>query len=158
MYYGTGDYYVGDPGIFGSIGRAIGGAVTGFVGGGPLGGIRGAIGGLTRKKQQVPPPMTRFAPRPTMMIPGPSVFTRAAQAAIPGGKTGYEVYGRKRKRMNYTNAKALRRANRRRDGFIKIARQSLKGTGYKIVSSASRSGARRVSIRESGAGGVTVGR
>jgi len=49
MYYAQGDYYVGDPGIFGSlfrgVTRTIGGAIGGFLKGGPIGAIGGAIGG-----------------------------------------------------------------------------------------------------------------
>lgn len=61
---------------------------------------------------------------------------------------------KKRRRMNVTNDKALRRAVRRTDGFVKLAKRALRGTGYTVVSKSSR--ARRVNVRESGAGSVTV--
>lgn len=59
---------------------------------------------------------------------------------MPGGKTGYvvEPSGRKRRRINPANPKALRRAIRRQDGFVKLARRALKGSGYTIVTRGSR--------------------
>ena len=39
--------------------------------------------------------------------------------------------------MNVGNAKALRRAIRRTDGFVRLSRSALKNTGYKIVSKSS---------------------
>jgi hypothetical protein len=61
---------------------------------------------------------------------------------------------RKRRRMNVTNPKALRRAIRRQTGFVKLARRALKGTGYTIVSRGSRRP--RTVVKESGPGSVTV--
>lgn len=51
------------------------------------------------------------------------------QRVLPGGESGYF----KRRRMNVANAKALRRAIRRTDGFVKLARRTLKGTGFTIA-------------------------
>lgn len=67
-----------------------------------------------------------------------------------GGKPGATIgkrglpekqFGRKKyRRMDYGNVKALRRADRRIDGFVKVARKALKHTNYKVVSkSAGRS-------------------
>lgn len=36
------------------------------------------------------------------------------------------------RRMNPANPKALRRAMRRTDGFVKLAKRALKGTGYAV--------------------------
>lgn len=41
----------GDPGFFGSIGRALGGATVGFLTGGPAGAVLGAAGGLVGQSQ-----------------------------------------------------------------------------------------------------------
>ena len=44
---------------------------------------------------------------------------------------------RRRRRMNAGNAKALRRAIRRTDAFVRLSRSALKNTGFKIVSKSS---------------------
>jgi hypothetical protein len=51
------------------------------------------------------------------------------QRFLPGGQSGFY----KRRRMNPANPKALRRAIRRTDGFVKLARRTLKGTGFTIA-------------------------
>lgn len=38
----------------------------------------------------------------------------------------------KNRRMNVANPRALRRAMRRTDGFVKLAKRALKGTGYAV--------------------------
>ncbi|GAI98926.1 unnamed protein product, partial [marine sediment metagenome] len=45
----------------------------------------------------------------------------------------------KRPTMNVGNARALRRSIRRQTGFVKLARRALKGTGYRIATTSSRS-------------------
>lgn len=140
-YYGMGDYYrVGDPGLFSSIGsfaRKAVGVGVGFATGGPVGAAATLLG------------------RPTMTLGGGTRVTPSA--ALPGGAPFIQGR-RKRRRMNVTNDKALKRAIRRQEGFVKLARKSLKGTGYKIVSaSAGRSKPRVVNVREHGPGGVRVG-
>lgn len=148
----------GDPGLFGFLGKVAKGAL-GIAGGvlpGPLGGIARYAGRMF----STPAAQPRFAPsRAPMMqaMPGGrpiSGFKGFMQRAVPGGATGFFP---KRRRMNPGNAKALRRAIRRTDAFVKLARRSLKGTGYTI---ARRTSARRpaISIRERGPGGVTVER
>jgi len=138
--------YRGDPGILGSIGRAITGTVGGFLRAGPFGAVRGGIRGLTSGGGR--PSASSIA------MPGGSmrgiIGTRgkpAAQAKMLGVK-------RKSRRMNVANPKALRRAIRREQGFVKLAKKALKGTGYRVVSASSQR--KRVQVRESGAGSVTV--
>ncbi len=141
-YYGAGDYY-GAGGIgsfFGRLVRGVGRAAIGQI---PI----------------VGPAASAVLHRPTGG-PGP--------IAIPtfGGPTGGKRKGvaqtmpgqRKRyRRMNYMNPKALRRASRRTDGFVKEVKKSLKHTNYALVSKSSRSRARRPqTIRESGSGSVIV--
>lgn len=142
-----GDYlggYRGDPGFFGFLGRAakkVGGALLGATG---------------------------------QIMPGPGgIVARAASRALSGGfpgsggppglplgpmrpmGLGEMQTGRKRKRMNVTNPKALRRAIRRQAGFVKLAQRALKGTGYRITTRGA--GRRRpISVRESGPGSVVV--
>jgi len=154
-----GDYlaaYRGDPGLFGFLGKAFK-TVTGVVSKLGIPGISGVSGIAHRLAGGGP---RRLAPpRPTMMqsmpggVPIPGIVA-GIQRAVPGGQTGFY---RKRRRMNPGNAKALRRAIRRTDAFVKLARRSLKGTGYSITRRTT-SRPRTVNIRESGPGGVTVGR
>lgn len=74
-----------------------------------------------------------IAPPGQIPVPG---MKGAVQRALPGGQTGFMP--RKRKRMNVANPKALRRAIRRQEGFIKLARRTLKGTGYVIKRTGTR--------------------
>lgn len=162
-YYGAGDYY-GAGGIFGDILGGIAGAATGFLSGGPLGAVTGAIGGFKGKSKgttptvidvsQMPAPVLSYASAPTIQkTPG---VTGVVQRLVPGGQSGYQVVvGKKRRRMNVGNAKALRRAIRREQGFVKLAKRALKGTGYQVTTRGSTR-RRPVNIRESGAGSVIV--
>lgn len=64
-------------------------------------------------------------------IPLPGGRTMHPTKLLPGGQPFIEG-PRKRRRMNVANAKALRRAIRRTDGFVKLARRTLKGTGFTV--------------------------
>lgn len=141
-YYGQGDYY-GQGGL-GSLLKGIGKAAVGGIGGFLTGGPAGAVSGVVRS----------IAPQPRapqLMIPPMQVNPRAM---LPGGDP-FVTFGRKRRKMNYANSRALTRANRRVDGFVRMARRSLKHTGYKIVSKSASKG-RRVSVSEHGPGSVHV--
>lgn len=161
--YYAGDYYAGDPGLFGFIGKGlkkIGGVAAGVGRLGfsmtPLGQAMQATGAMAptspafiaaqsrgfgarpRGSHAVPfaPPPIMTGGRPLRPAPG---LRAAVQRAVPGGATGM-MYGRKRPSMNYTNPKALKRAMRRTDGFVKVAKRALKGSKYQIVTrGASRS-------------------
>lgn len=146
--HNRGDYgrYRGDPGLLSSLGGVLGGVVTALVPGGSIvaSGIRAITGGSK--------PIMRPAPA-TISFPGVSGL------ATMGGKPGKVkvtkdgTIVRSRRRMNVTNAKALRRAIRRTDGFVKLAKRALKGTGYTV----SRRGSTRrgpTTIVETGAGSV----
>lgn len=141
-YYGMGDYYAGGD-IFGWIKDRVVGAVGGFLSGGPAGAVSGALSGAFGKKKaaaiqpidvtQVSQPVLTYSSAPTIE-PTPGL-AGTIQRLVPGGKSGYQlVPGQRRRRMNVANAKALRRAIRREQGFVKLARRALKGTGYKITS------------------------
>lgn len=129
-YFGTSQRMVGDPGFFGTLGKiakgAIGGAI-GFATGGVGGAIRGSgiLGGGRM------PSAPTFAP-PTI---GGRIRT-AGQALVPGG---VEPFRKRRRRMNPMNKKALTRANRRIDGFVRETKKVLKHTNYKLVSKSSAS-------------------
>ena len=162
-YYMAGDYY-GAGGIFGDIWGGIKGAVTGFVSGGPLGAVGGAVSGFKASSKSSGRPIDvamipSMAPATGYQIPTiektPGV-TGVIERLLPGGKSGYQVTGiRKKPRMNVANPRALRRAIRREQGFVKLARRALKGTGYTITTRGSRT-RRPISVRESGPGSVIV--
>jgi len=125
----------GDPGFFGS----LFGAAKGFITGGPTGAIGGAISGF-RGSQPVP----RAVPSPFQAPPRRGGVVPAVERFFLGGprpgqmpidpRTGMP---RRRRRMNVGNTRALRRAIRRTDGFVRLARSALKNTGFKIVSKSS---------------------
>ncbi len=141
-YYMAGDYYSrGGIGSFlkGAVSTVARGAV-GFVTGGPGGAISAVARNLVPQSRpsgiQIPP----------MQI-NPTAF-------LPGGQPLLQ-FGRRRRRMNYANGRALTRANRRVDGFVKLARKSLKHTGYRIVTKGS-SKRKGTTIHEHGPGSVNV--
>lgn len=150
-YYGVGDYYrAGDPGLFSSIGSFLGKtakAAVGYVTGGPTGAIQGFTGSGSS----------------TLRLPTQQMLRITPGAAAPGGQKMLTIdpmtgaVRRKRRRMNYANSKALTRANRRVDGFVTLAKKSLKHTNYKIVSKSAGKARRSVSISERGSGSVSVG-
>lgn len=158
MGYYMGDYYAGDyygdpflGKLFKKIGKGIKGAVGGFLSGGPIGAIGGAGRAVFSKVQT---PLTARMATPVLRggvqmrsfgatkVPG---LRGVAQRAIPGGATGFEhLLPARRRRINPINPKALRRAIRRMDGFVKLARRSLRHTNYKITSkSAGRAKSKR---------------
>lgn len=158
----------GDPGLFGflgGLGKGIARTVGGFVPG-PAGMILRTVG---RKAPVLKQQQPRFAPAPppiTMRginVGGPRGITvgtrRFGPTAPMPAPVSVDQFGqlvRKRRRMNVANPKALRRSIRRQAGFVKLARRALQGSGYKIVSRGASSRPKRVSIRESGPGGVSV--
>jgi hypothetical protein len=145
--YYRGDYYRGDLlGGLKKLGKAALGAVTGFVTGGPVGAITGAIGSLKG------PHGTQLATTPTFAAPiaTAGVLTGVGTAVRVGSKilgpilAGKEVVdlargfgigpnGKRRRSMNHLNPKALVRATRRVEGFVKKARKAVSPLGYTVV-------------------------
>ena len=158
-----GDYLAshrGDPGLFGFLGGALkkGLGIAGSFLPGPAGAIARFAGGLIPSRA---PTMTRFtgpmvqsrqAGPGGLQVPGFRGFGGAAAGGAPG------FMPRRRRRMNPGNVKALRRAMRRQDAFVKLARRALRGSKYKVTTVGSGSRRRPLNIVESGAGGVTVQR
>lgn len=157
-YYGQGDYY-GQGGFMDILGTVAKG-VTGFVTGGPAGAAAAVLGpklfgGGGARPGGTGGFMGPLDPRRISIRPG---------AMLPGGMPGVSIDPvtgmprRKRRRMNYTNVKALRRANRRMDGFVRETRKVLKHTNYKLVTKGS--GSRRAKkeqpqvVVETGSGSV----
>lgn len=132
----TASAQMGDPFLGGLIKGAlkIGGRL---IGGTPVGAAAGTIAGaiLGRKtKGRVPQVQVQAVPGAGIVTKVPGV-RGAVQRAIPGGATGFECQPRKkRRRMNPTNVKALRRAVRREEAFIRAATK----TGLVAVPKAKR--------------------
>jgi len=147
-----GDYktygYAGDPGFLSGlwkVAKKIARPIIGGLIGGPVGAV---IGGAVA---------TGTAPRPPA-LPAPPPGTIGGAISFPGGTTvsgaavlgggmagvagacpsGYHLAkdgsGRwvRNRRMNVSNPRALRKALRRTDGFVKLAKRALKGTGYAV--------------------------
>jgi len=141
--YYRGDYYRGDP-IFGALAGLLAKPAIGLVRKAGAGLVKLALGkgaksvalgigtGVAVEKlvsgSGAPPPMI-LPPSGTLPPPGGMKVAKvkgvggAISRALPGGATGYEYV--KRKRMNVTNVKALRRAIRRATGFAKLARKCI---------------------------------
>lgn len=144
-YYGQGDYYA--RGGLLDVVKGIGRAAVGFVTGGPTGAISSVVRDLTSGGGGAP-----SGGGGKLKIPG---FTVQPGAMLPGGQPFITVGGRRRRRMNPANARALSRATRRVDGFVRLAKRSLKHTNYKLVSkSAGKSRSKPSVIVETGPGGV----
>ena len=151
--YLGGGYARGDPGLFGFLGgiakKVVGVAFRTSPVGRVIEAVRGPQIPISRVQERLPSPGS---------IPGPAGFQEpqkvgglagVGQRLVPGGRSGYECpaggmrgyhlakdgSGRmvKNRTMNVANPKALRRAIRREQGFVKLAQRSLKGTGYKIA-------------------------
>lgn len=154
-----GDYMAshrGDPGLFGFLGKVVKTGL-GIVGGLGIPGISGAARGvrsLFRPGGQPQVYGSQMFPGGGLQIPVRGV-KGFLERGVPGGATGYMP--RKRRRMNPGNVRALRRAMRRQDAFVKLARRALKGSKYRIATVGSGR-SRPINIRESGPGGVTVNR
>lgn len=144
-YYRSGDYYgAGDP--FLGLGSILG------IGKKVLGGLFGGGGRATQVSALLTPP--HLPQLPTMAGAVVNVAAEGARRLWEKKQKGAVTGMPRRRRMNVTNPKALRRAIRRQTGFVKLAKRALKGSGYRIVSS---SYARpRTKVYESGPGDVTV--
>jgi hypothetical protein len=130
-YYQAGDYYRGGDGnyaaggIFGSIGKFIGGVAKTVVKASPIGGVVAAALPNVFK----PPVSYGGSFAPPMPVPG---LGGTISRILPGGDSGYrssqgyhwsEKAGKwvKNRHMNPLNIRALRRSGRRVKGFLKIA-------------------------------------
>lgn len=144
--YYRGDYYRGD--IFKSIVKGIGGAVKGFVTGGPLGAITGAVGAVAKRptptQPQLPPMLQLPVATQAGFVGGIGTAIRVGSKILPpllAGKEALDLAGglfgrggaRKRRTMNHLNPKALTRATRRVEGFVKKARKAVSPLGYTVV-------------------------
>lgn len=148
----------GDPGFLSAIGgvaRRIAGTAA-RLGVPGAGGVHAALSAVAPGRQ----PGTFVGVRGPMGIQVGYERTLAPQQQTvtvntPSGPKTVKL-GKRRRRMNVTNDKALRRAIRRQAGFVKLARRALQGTGYTIVSRSSRVRRGPRTIVESGPGSVVT--
>jgi len=148
-YYGDyyrGDYYRGDPGIFGGIAKFLGGAVKRVAGTAlsltPVGRIATtAIGAIASRARQgrgvigsVAPALPFSAGGTGLMLRPPPIRMFGGGEVISGSSSTAPgvMFGRKRRRMNVANVKALRRAIRRSRGFVKLARKTVGVFGLSV--------------------------
>jgi hypothetical protein len=136
-YYSAGDYYQGDNyaagGIFSGLARLAGKALTTFT---PVGRIASRVVPIARKLLGAGSRIAARHPIATS-IAGSAAVDLATRALIrgrggaeelmlPEGLEGLEKVGRRgRRSMDYGNIKALRRANRRAHGFLKLYRKAV---------------------------------
>jgi len=160
-YYGrpSGDYrtygYAGDPGWLSSLWKGIkkvAPAIIGGVIGGPVGAVLGGVGGGGGRMKPTPEfsPMAFGGPPIPGAIGGAVTFPGGTRVSLAGQlpahaaaigphkPAGYHLDKAtgsrwvKNRRMNVANPRALRRSLRRTEGFVKLAKRSLKGTGYAV--------------------------
>jgi len=126
----------GDPGFFGSLFSGVAKLGRAALGISSIPTVIRATRGAAAAVFPQPRAPQRAAPPPGFARPGGMISQIrtgpiTAQMTRIDPRTGMPV---RRRRMNVTNPKALRRAIRRTDGFVRIARSALKNTGFKIVS------------------------
>lgn len=144
-YYGAGDYYAAG-GLFGFLGKVAKGVAGTALGIGkaalaasPVGQAATAVSRAILPTGPAAPEQMPVIMPPQMQVPkSPIPVARTPYLGLP--VTGAGLYKPKRKRMNYGNTKALRRADRRIEGFVKVARSALRHTGYKVVSKSAGAG------------------
>lgn len=150
--YYRGDYYRGDPGFFGNLLKGIGGLAGRLFGATPLGAVVRGVGSFaggqlpapTRPGQGIGLPGP-YRVSPTRILPGGQPFITKEGGAC--GQAGMHlnksrVYARagaekgtycvKNRSMNPANPRALRRAVRREQAFVSLAKRVLRGTGITI--------------------------
>lgn len=167
-YYGqaAGDYYRGGDFLgLGKLAKKVGGGLLGGVGGflvgGPAGAVAGArlglkLGGGGGGPMIAQPPVSTalsVLPPPAQrgLINIGGGFEQTGLLNIGGGgkritEARLNGFGGRR-HMNPMNAKALKRASRRIDGFVRTARRALKHTQYTISRRGARLGSRGVITR-----------
>ncbi len=141
--YYRGDYYRGDlKSFFKKTVGVIGGAVGGFLTGGPLGAAKSVataiLGGNNRPVMATP---TTVATQSSVLGTAVRVGARVLPPILAGKEildVGRGFFGGRggngrRRTMNHLNPKALTRATRRVEGFVKKARKAVSPLGYSVV-------------------------
>lgn len=129
-YFGGSHGMRGDPGFFGTLFGAVKGAAGSIFRGSPIGrGVSGVSDFLRRRGQA----------RSITAQPSPFAFPRISGGGVPPipGPDKVRPDGTvapRRRRTNFANPKALRRAISRQNGFVRVAKGALKNSGFKVVS------------------------
>jgi len=133
--YYRGDYYQGDPGFFSFLGGLAKKAVGLIPGVGPIASTAiGALSGGGSKMVKMAPGMAlkKIGPIVTGIAKRPAVRAGAlglgaAAAGYGAGRllSGRTPSGKRRRRMNVCNPRALRRSIRRTHGFAKLAMRTI---------------------------------
>ena len=150
-----GDYktygYGGDPGFLSSVWKFARRKILPIAGrifGGPVGAVIGAVAGAAATVPAAKPRAPAL-PAPPGAIGGAVSFPGGTTVSVAGVLPTHAAIGAhapqgyhldkatksrwvKNRRMNVANPRALRKALRRTDGFVKLAKRSLKGTGYAV--------------------------
>lgn len=151
-YYAQGDYYAGDPGIFGFLGKALGAAASFIPGVGPV--VSKGIGAIAKQVgggviQNIGSKIVRTGKVAGHVAAAHPVLTAAGAAgavgmmgAAAGRHMGMAAAGQKgmhmskarkghpshlvrNRRMNVGNTRALRRSLRRAHGFARLAMRTI---------------------------------
>ncbi len=125
-YFGGASRFAGDPGLFDTLRRLGGRAIRAFT---PAP-VRAAASLFQR------PTSGGFPAIPQLFPTGVSRASPVMQIMADG------TMRPRRRKMNMGNVKALKRAMRRQDGFVKIAKKALKGSNFEVVSRAAQATAR----------------
>ena len=169
-YYGAGDYYAAG-GLFDVLGKVVKGVASvgrkvigGAIGATPVGAAATAVtrailpsGPAAPQLPTIPAPGAYSATTPYLGLPVTGAGQPQRGNFMMGGKWWHynkdgELKKGKRPTMNVGNTRALRRADRRIDRFVGVARSALKHTNYKVVSrGAGRGGSRGVITRSEAA-------
>lgn len=126
-YFGGASSAAGDPGLFGTLGKL----------GAALGRNLPIVGAGIRTLEAFQRPTGGTRPPAVPRIP--TISTGAATTIL--GMDG--MRRRKRRRMNPGNTKALKKAVKRVDRFVDLAKTSLKDTGWTVVSKSSLASTRQ---------------
>lgn len=127
-YFGGSLSARGDPGFFDTLFGGVKRAAVGIFRRSPIGAVAEAFippraGGL-----EIPQISSLAGPSPRRLGGAPRQVSIDPETGMPRAR---------RRRMNVGNTKALRRAIRRTDGFVTLAKSALKNTGWKVVSKSS---------------------
>jgi len=134
--YYRGDYYQGDPGFFSFLGGLAKKAVGLIPGVGPIASALIPSAGSKMVKmapgmalKKIGPIVTGIAKRPGVRAGalglGAAAAGYGAARALSGGGRALTATGKRRRRMNVCNPRALRRSIRRTHGFAKLAMRTI---------------------------------
>lgn len=132
-YFGGSQGMRGDPGFFGTLFGGVKKAAKAFFSRTPVGAAVGAVWPTQGFRGGTAPAIMQRA-----FQPPPGGRIRITPTGIQQARfTSVDEFGnpvRRRRRMNPANPKALRKAIRRQNAFVNLAKGALKNSGFKVVS------------------------